>query len=53
MLAKPEFFFTWTESWKSNTAGEPSDFYLFSTRLGGALCLLVGAAALIILLFVG
>ena len=35
-----------TESWKSNTPGEPSKWYRISLRVGGIAFLLVGVMAL-------
>ena len=36
-----------TESWKSNTPGEPSKWYRISLRVGGITFLLVGVMALV------
>ena len=49
MLIKPQAIYQLTESWKSNTAGEPSDLYILNTRIGGAIFLLVGIAGAIVL----
>lgn len=46
MLLRPSDFFDLTQSWKSDTPGEPSKLFLFSTRLGGCLCTLVGLAGI-------
>ncbi len=53
MLLKPQAVYQLTESWKSNTAGEPSDLFLLSTRIGGGLCMLAGAAGAIVLAVLG
>jgi len=42
MLIRPEVIYGAVESWKSDTAGEPSKLYRFSTRFGGAMVLAVG-----------
>ena len=51
MLLKPRLFFDITESWKSHTSSEPSKMYLFSTRLGGVMCLLAGIFGLVVIVF--
>ena len=48
MLRFPEFIYEITESWKSYSAGEPSDLYKLSTRIGGAAFILIGIAALVV-----
>jgi hypothetical protein len=55
MILKPGFFYEIAESWKNHTSSAPSDLYLFSTRLGGVICLLVGIGglAVFILEFLG
>lgn len=50
-LIKPEFIWQLTESWKSNDATEPSDFYVFSTRFGGVCCTLAGIGGLFVFFF--
>lgn len=47
MLLKPQIIYSLVESWKNNLSGEPSRLYLFSTRFGGVIFLLVGIAAVI------
>ncbi len=47
MLIKPHVIFTIAENWKSNDSVEPSNLYIFSTRFGGAILLLVGALGVI------
>ena len=48
MLIKPDLFFLLTEAWKTYSSADPSDFYIFTTRLGGAIFTLVGVAAVTI-----
>ena len=52
MIIKPEVVFDVTESWKSYSSSEPSKLYLFSTRFGGAMFLLVGIGGLITFLLI-
>ena len=52
MLRFPEFVYEITESWKSYSAGEPSDLYKLHTRIGGAAFILIGIAALVVELLV-
>lgn len=47
MLLRPNFFWLISERWKSGPASEPSVLYQVSTRIGGAFCLIAGAAAVI------
>lgn len=47
MLCFPAVIYSITESWKSNTSGEPSEMYKIHIRVGGIACLLVGIAGLI------
>ncbi|MCI9148617.1 MAG: hypothetical protein HFG73_10230 [Hungatella sp.] len=53
MIFNPKLFFDITESWKSCTRSEPSDFYLLTTRLGGILCLLTGIAGIVMFVLLG
>ncbi|OUN24885.1 DUF6199 family natural product biosynthesis protein [Pseudoflavonifractor sp. An85] len=46
MLLRPSDFFDLTESWKSYAPGEPSKLFLFSTRFGGCMFILVGLAGI-------
>lgn len=48
LLTKPKLFWTLTEQWKSYAADDPSDFYLMSTKFGGA-CFVVAGAGIILL----
>lgn len=50
MILKPGLIYDITESWKTYTDSEPSELYLFNTRLGGVVFLLIGIAGIIILL---
>ena len=47
MLRFPQEIYDLTESWKSNTPGEPSKWYRISLRVGGIAFLLVGALGLV------
>ena len=47
LLIKPDIFWLITESWKSSDATEPSNLYVFSTRVGGGLCIAVGIGGII------
>ncbi|WP_212960454.1 DUF6199 family natural product biosynthesis protein [Cohnella xylanilytica] len=49
LLTKPAVWWKITEVWKSNDATEPSDLYLWNTRIGGALCLLAGGGSFLVL----
>lgn len=53
MFLNPELVYDITESWKNYADSEPSELYLFSTRLGGVVFLLIGIAGAIILLICG
>ena len=48
MLRFPEFIYEITESWKSYSYGEPSDLYILSTRVGGAVFILIGIACIVV-----
>ena len=50
MILKPGLIYDITESWKTYPDSEPSELYLFNTRLGGVVFLLIGIAGIIILL---
>lgn len=47
MLCFPDAVYRMTESWKSNTSGEPSGFYKIHIRIGGIACSFVGLAGII------
>ena len=53
MLIKPRAVYELTEGWKSNTPGEPSDFFLLSTRIGGGFFVVAGMAGAIVLAVLG
>jgi hypothetical protein len=50
MTSKPAIVWSVMESWKSNGATEPSDFFLWSTRFGGVMCTLAGLGGIIAVL---
>ena len=47
-FVKPEIVWKLTEQWKSYRADEPSDLYLFSTRFGAVIFIVLGIAAVIL-----
>ena len=47
MLLKPDDFYEFTESWKTNIDAEPSDSYLKYTRIIGGVLLAVGVVGLV------
>lgn len=51
VFLKPEWFWELTESWKSRSAGGPSDFYLKSTRFGG-IAFMIWGIVMVLLPFV-
>ncbi len=46
----PKRVWEFTEMWKSSYATEPSDLYIITTRVGGAICTLIGLAGIITLI---
>ena len=44
----PHLIWELTEKWKSYSSDEPSDLYLFFTRLGGILVVIIGIATIIV-----
>ena len=50
LLAKPQFYFELTESWKHGGSSEPSDLFILSTRFGGIMCIVVGVSCPVVLL---
>ena len=48
MLLSPGTIYELTESWKSYSSGEPSNFYLVCTRIGGGLFSLAGIAGIVV-----
>lgn len=51
MLANPKLFYDITQGWKNNSSTEPSELFIFSTRFGGIMFLLVGISVTVIFLF--
>lgn len=51
MLINPEGFYNFTEGWKSYSYGDPSDSYIFGTRFGGVMCILVGISGVVVQFF--
>ena len=51
MIGNPRLFYDITESWKHNRSVEPSDWYLFHTRLGGVVFVVVGVVGVLIQVF--
>ena len=47
MISKPSVFWLLFESWKSNDATEPSSLYIWSTRFGGIMFIVVGICLII------
>lgn len=47
MLLKPHWIYELVEEWKNNVAGDPSDSYLFSTRFGGSIVVIIGIISII------
>lgn len=48
---KPVFIWKLTEQWKSYRAEEPSDSYLLSVKMAGALAVIVGIVMIIVSFF--
>ncbi len=51
MLIYPNTFYEITQSWKNDSAGEPSKLFIVSTRLGGGVFLLAGVLGIVAALF--
>lgn len=49
MTVRPQWIFSLAEMWKNDSATEPSDLYLISTRVGGVFFILIGIGAIIFL----
>lgn len=47
MLISPGTVYQFTESWKNNRDGEPSDLYKLTTRIEGGILLIVGIVLLV------
>lgn len=48
MLILPRTFYAIIESWKNHTQGEANLLFCISTRIGGAMLLVLGVASIII-----
>ena len=48
VFLRPDWVWKATERWKSYAADEPSDLYVFSTKLGGAMFFLLGIAVMVL-----
>ncbi len=48
MLVSPNTWWEITESWKSNDAKEPSDFYIKTIRFQGGFFILAGIAGIVV-----
>lgn len=48
LALKPKLFWKLAERWKSYYADEPSDLYIGSSRIGGAVCAVLGAVAIVL-----
>ena len=48
IFLKPGLVWELTEKWKSYRADEPSEFYIKSTRFGGALFVLLGIVMIVL-----
>lgn len=46
LAIKPDLWWQLTESWKSYSAGDPSDLYLKTTRIGGIIFIVLGVIAI-------
>lgn len=49
MIWRPDLMWSLTESWKSEDATEPSKLYIWNTRFGGCMFLLVGILGVTVL----
>lgn len=52
LFLKPDLWWKLTERWKSYRADEPSDFYILSTRIGGAAVAVIGIVLVVLSLTV-
>ncbi|AJY74001.1 DUF6199 family natural product biosynthesis protein [Paenibacillus beijingensis] len=48
MVFKTSLFWSITERWTSKDGTEPSDLYVWNTRFGGIMCMIVGIAGIVI-----
>ncbi len=51
MFFKPDIFYQLTESWKSDTYGEPSYLFKLSTRVGSIIFMLAGFFGFVVFVF--
>lgn len=51
MMAAPRFVYEITQSWKNDGGAEPSDMYIWHTRLGGIVFFIGGIVGTVILIF--
>lgn len=47
MIILPQIFYSLTEKWKTSSDSDPSPVYLFSTRFGGIMFILVGIGSIV------
>jgi hypothetical protein len=47
-IAEPEMIYELFESWKSYAIGEPSKFYIITTRIGGVISIGLGIWSIIL-----
>lgn len=52
VVIKPKIVYDLTQNWRNAKSAEPSQLYLFVTRIWGVLFILLGIAGLIVFLFV-
>ncbi|PZE20952.1 DUF6199 family natural product biosynthesis protein [Paenibacillus xerothermodurans] len=50
MLFKTSWFWSLTAKWTSEDGTEPSHLFIWNTRLGGSICLLLGLVGLFVTL---
>lgn len=48
MIFWPKVFYNITQGWKNSSDTEPSHSFIFSTRFGGIMFIIVGVAAVIV-----
>ncbi|MFE8699975.1 DUF6199 family natural product biosynthesis protein [Cytobacillus sp. FJAT-54145] len=51
LIIKPSLLWLLTESWKSADGTEPSNLYIWSTRFGGVMFMLVGISTVVVTFF--
>ena len=47
MVKSPDIFYELSEVFRSQSSGEPSDFYILSTKIGGVMFIVAGVAVAI------